>query len=45
MTNPCLTGFSDENTNSLSNDSLKFNRDFSADSIENFNLFTNENRK
>jgi probable biosynthetic protein (TIGR04098 family) len=39
MTNPCLTGFSDENTNSLSNDSLKFNRDFSADSIENFNQF------
>jgi len=48
MTNPLLSGFSDENADSLSNDSLKFNKEFSADSIDNIidiNLFKNDNRK
>ena len=48
MGNPMLTGFSDENGDSLSNGSYKlFNKEFSADSLENMidiNLFS-DNRK
>ena len=44
MGNPMLTGFSDENGDSLSNGSYKlFNKEFSADSLENLidnNLFS-----